>query len=362
MNEPREQFAAAYARNNNNAQKTADELGVPATTLKSWPEYKARGEAPMRVIGRSTLRDRDGNVVAEWEKTAAGEIDRAEAIESIRAALESIKGLAPYVPPPALTNDKLLAVYPIGDHHHGMKADAKETGDNYDCDISTQLLTSAVDVLCESAPAADEALLLDLGDFTHANDQTNETPGHRNRLDVDTRHENVIESGAWAMIHCTLRLLEKHRLVRVWIMPGNHNPDAYFALALAISMYFHNEPRVEVDMRRGLYKYLRFGKNLIASHHGHGAKIADLPLLMAVDRPEDWAATSHRVWHCGHIHHKTVKEHPGVDVETHRTLAGTDAWHAGKGYRSKRDMSVIVYHADYGEIQRTRFDLAMLAA
>jgi hypothetical protein len=50
-------------------------------------------------------------------------------------------------------------------------------------------------------------------------------------------------------------------------------------------MFFHNEPRVEVDLSRMAYRYLRFGKVLIGGHHGHGAKPADLPLLMAVDRP-----------------------------------------------------------------------------
>jgi hypothetical protein len=47
-------------------------------------------------------------------------------------------------------------------------------------------------------------------------------------------------------------------------------------------------------------------------------------------------------------------------VETHRTLASTDAWHAGQGYRSEKDMNAIVYHRDHGEIQRTRFDMGML--
>jgi hypothetical protein len=127
-----------------------------------------------------------------------------------------------------------------------------------------------------------------------------------------------------------------------------------------MAFYFHDEPRVIVDRGTSLYKFMRFGKNLIASHHGHGAKQADLPLLMAVDRAEDWAATEHRVWHVGHFHHKSLKEHPGCDVEVHRTLAGTDAWHAGKGYRSKRDMQVIIYDRELGEVQRNRFDPAML--
>jgi hypothetical protein len=250
----------------------------------------------------------------------------------------------------------------IGDHHYGMKSDKRETGADYDCKIAERRLTSAVDHLASTVPACREALLLNLGDYYHANDSKNVTPESGNILDVDTRHGQVVETGAWALIRCVLRLLEKHEIVHVWNMRGNHDPDAAVTLSIAMKFYFHSEPRVIVDMGPSLYKYMRFGNNLIASHHGHGAKGDALPLIMAVDRPEDWAQTTHRVWHCGHIHHKTLKEHPGVDVETHRTLAGSDAWHHGKGYRSKEDMSVILYHRDLGEVQRNRFDMAMLEA
>jgi hypothetical protein len=316
-----------------------------------------------KVKGVSTYYDRDGKAAGQWVKSGIDEAARLKSIEKmVKALTEDLKGLAPFVPEPAFVDSDLMAVYPIGDHHHGMYSDANETGADYDCKIAAGLLEGAVDRLCASAPPTEDALLLNLGDYYHANDSSDATPASNNKLDVDTRYGRVMHSGAMALVRCTLRLLEKHKRVIVWNMRGNHDPDAAFALAMAMSFYFHDEPRVTVDMGVSLYKFHRFGKNLIASHHGHGAKGPDLPLLMAVDRPEDWAATTHRVWHCGHIHHKTLKEHPGVDVETHRTLAASDAWHAGKGYRSKRDMSVIVYHRDYGEVQRTRFDLEMLRA
>ena len=143
-------------------------------------------------------------------------------------------------------------------------------------------------------------------------------------------------------------------------MRGNHDPDAAQALSVAMAFYFHNEPRVIVDRGTSLFKFMRFGSNLIASHHGHGTKPEALPLLMAVDRKEDWAATDYRVWHVGHFHHRSVKEHPGCDIEIHRTLAGTDGWHHGKGYRSRREMQMIVYHERTGEAWRTRFDPKML--
>lgn len=312
------------------------------------------------VKGVSTLYNAEGVIAAQWVKSSADDERRAEMFKTFIAELcEDVKGKAPTIRPPAATEANLLACYPIGDHHHGMYSDAEETGSNYECKIAAHTLETAIDYLATLAPAAETALLINLGDYFHANDSTNETPGHGNRLDVDTRYGRVMHSGALALIKCVLRLLEKHQKVIVWNMRGNHDPDAAMSLAMAMCFYFHNEPRVEVDMGSSLYKYLRFGNNLIGSHHGHGAKGHDLPLLMAADRREDWGQTEHRVWHCGHIHHKTAKEYPGVVVETHRTLAASDAWHAGKGYRSKRDMNAIVYHSDFGEVQRTRFDMAM---
>ena len=313
------------------------------------------------VRGVSTFYDVEGKVRGQWIKSSADD-ERRDALykEFIEELAVGIKGLSPLVPAPTAVDSDLLAVYPIGDHHHGMKSDAEETGSNYDCKIAGTVLETAVDYLVSLAPPAETALLINLGDYFHANDSTNETPGHGNRLDVDTRYGRVMHSGALALIRCVLRLLEKHKTVIVWNMRGNHDPDAAFSLAMAMCFYFHNEPRVTVDMGSSLYKYQRFGKNLIGSHHGHGAKGNELPLIMAEDRKEDWGQTDFRVWHCGHIHHKTQKEFPGCVVETHRTLAGSDAWHAGKGYRSKRDMNAIIYHAKFGEVQRSRFDLAMV--
>ena len=125
--------------------------------------------------------------------------------------------------------------------------------------------------------------------------------------------------------------------------------------------HFKDEPRITINMQPADYLYYRFGKCLIASHHGHGARANELPLLMATDRAEDWGATDYRVWHCGHIHHKTRKEHPGCEVETHNTLAGKDAWHHQKGYRARREASQITYHREHGEIQRVRVDAGMVS-
>jgi hypothetical protein len=41
-----------------------------------------------------------------------------------------------------------------------------------------------------------------------------------------------------------------------------------------------------------------------------------------------------------------------VTIETFRTLAARDSWHAAQGYTAQRDLKRIVYHRSYGEIER----------
>jgi len=311
--------------------------------------------------GVSTYYNAEGKPAGQWVKASLSHEQQKEFFEKfVRDLCEPLKGLAPLVAPPTTENEKLLSVYPIGDQHHGMYAESEQTGTEYNTDISTRLLTTSVDFLCASAPNSGTALLLDVGDFHHANDSSNQTPASHHQMHVTASYGKVMQTGAMALVHCTLRLLEKHQNVIVWIMPGNHNPDAAFATALAISFYFHNEPRVTVDLGNSAFKFMRFGNNLIASHHGDGTKAANLPLIMAVDRPKDWAETEYRVWHCGHIHHKTFKEEPGCDIETHRTLAPSNSWDHKKGYRSKREMQRIDYHIELGECNRQRCDAKML--
>lgn len=313
------------------------------------------------VKGVSTYYNKEGKAAGQWVKSTLDR-ERMEAI--VRAELEvlsqSIRGLAPLTPAPARSFADILAVYPFGDPHVGLYAWAKEAGDDFDLDIGRRLTTGAVDRLVSSAPAAQTAVLLLLGDVFHANDQRNVTPGHGHQLDVDSRFVRVLQVGIETYRHAILRALEKHQSVIVKCIPGNHDPQAIWSLAFTLSAYFANEPRVLVDLDPSKFWYYRFGKVLIGSTHGDTAKHEQLGPIMATDRAEDWGATRHRYWYTGHVHHINVKEFPGVICESFRTLAAKDAYAAGHGYRAGRDMTCIVHHREHGEIERHRCDVAMV--
>ncbi len=317
---------------------------------------------PFVVKGYSSLWNHEKQEYTQtWIKTREDHELTREAVEAFVRSCMGTVPLAPLVPPPAHKNDDLMSVYGFGDPHFGMYAWARESGDSFDLAEANRLTRAAIDRLVHSSPASSSALIINIGDAFHADNDKNQTPSSGHALDVAGRLGEIFEVTCNAFIYCVMRALEKHEHVTVWNMIGNHDPTLAVALSFAMYHHFLGNPRVKVCIETSLYKYHRFGRVLIGAHHGHGAKASDLPLLMATDRKEDWGMTDHRYFLCGHIHHKTKdKEHPGCFVETLRTLAPRDGWHAGKGYRAGRDAQVIVYHKEYGEMVRHRADVALL--
>jgi hypothetical protein len=329
------------------------------------PDIATRVPPGHRAKGVSTLYDGEGNIKAQWVKT---DIDRQQVADAFKSAIqdlcESIPP-APATPAPKHTDSDLLTVIPVGDPHFGMLSWEPETGVGFDLAKAEAVTFGAVDMLASLTPNSETVLLLNLGDYFHADDSSNRTPRGHNALDVDGRFQKVASVGFRAMIRCIDRLLEKHAKVIVRNNPGNHDPHQALMLNIAIGARYHNEPRVFVDPSPSPFYYYRHGTTLIGSTHGDGPKLADLPLLMANDARNDWAVSDYRVWHVGHFHHNqrlAQKDLVGCEVETHRTLAATDAWHHHSGYRSQRDMKAITYSKTDGEVIRQRIGIKRLAA
>lgn len=325
------------------------------------PGHFDKGVAPGFAMGKVTVqRGADGEVERTWERQSPEMVSQMAVMKEFATTLgQEIKGLAPVSQAPLQSASDLLCVYPWGDPHFGMYAWWQDAGADFDLDIAETLTCNAVDRLVASAPEGSVGLLLNLGDMFHADNQKNMTnSGHQ--LDVDGRWSKVQQVGLRSMVHCIRRMLEKHSKVIVRINKGNHDGHSSYALSLMLSCWFHNEPRVEVDLSPSVCWYYRFGKVFIGSTHGDTIKGKDMGAIMAADKPKDWGLSDHRYWYVGHVHHKDVKEYPGVTVEYMRTLAARDAWHQGQGYRAGRDMQLVVHHSEYGEIERHRCDIGML--
>lgn len=129
--------------------------------------------------------------------------------------------------------------------------------------------------------------------------------------------------------------------VHVVIVNGNHDTQRAFYLGEVLAAHFSRTAGVVVDNSPPQRKYVHYGANLLAFSHGNHERHASLPLLMATEFPQAWAATRHREWHLGHWHSKRHKlflpceDQQGVLVRIVPSLCPADAWHASMGYRGK---------------------------
>jgi hypothetical protein len=202
--------------------------------------------------------------------------------------------------------------------------------------------------LVARAPVSSEAIVCYLGDFWHAEDDRQATPKSGHKLDVDGRAGKVGRIGLAILRRLIDAALTKHARVRFRSIPGNHDPHSSFWLPEIMRATYARDPRVIVEDGFNPYQHDVFGVNLLGWAHGDGAKLDALGEIMATDWPEQWGATKFRYWNTGHVHHLITKELRGCVVNTHRTLAGRDAWHHHSGYRSGRSLSAITYHKQWG--------------
>lgn len=318
------------------------------------PDHGGEFEVPAghTVKGESALLDATGRIIQKWVKTRedAGPL----LSDAIKAALEGYVP-APLVPPPAFTNDDLLTVYPIADLHLGMFSWAKETGADYDLKIAATLLKSSMNSLVARSANSKSAVVLDLGDYFHSDNSRNQTARSGNPLDVDSRYAKVIQLGFELVIQCIELALQKHDFVEYRKTPGNHDEETSLMLAVAVAAHFRANERVTVDTSPSRFYMRQHGSCMIAATHGDMLKMGDMAGFVAANWPEAWGRTKFRYGYTGHVHNEkmlAVNTQRGLRAESFNTLAAKDAWHAGEGYQSPRNMVSITLHKDRGEVDR----------
>ena len=350
-------------------QDAANKLNISRSTVKAAikaVEKKAAlaGVAPDRDVNHRTMEgfntkfvtsrfDGEGNLQGQYVRQEREKVDLDAMLNDFKEGLQGeLSGLHKPVDAPLETLDKLMNCYMIGDHHLGMYAWSKETGDaNYDTDIGVSLLEDAVDSLVARSPNSRHGLLCNLGDFFHSNNIKGETAGGT-PLDTDGRYGRTVKEGVNLLKRIVIRLLEKHEIVTVLNVRGNHDSDPALWLNEAMRMYFENEPRVIIPDNYSKFTHLEFGNSLIVLHHGD--KINPQRIYESVTKrlSVEWGRTKYRFGWVGHLHHKESKEIGGMLFEQFNILASSDSWAAGAGFGSSRSMTCIVLSEDYGEDSR----------
>ena len=304
----------------------------------------------------STAYKEDGSVALQW---VIQEPDKQSLQQRLNYMLEGIKddltGFKKAVKPPAKVNADYLAMYIIGDHHFGMLADSetKLDDDDWDVKIASQILLDSTERLANRVGDAEVGVLLNVGDFFHADSSKNETTAGT-RVDVDTRIGKTFKLAGRLFQILVEKMLKTHKKVVVINVRGNHDSDMACHLSSCLEIIYDKEPRVEVLQNYSKFIHYQWENNLFVFHHGDRIKHEQILQTVIKNLDDQWSQSKNRYCHLGHIHHHIAREVGSMHFEHWGSLTSTDQWHSDSGYGAERSMTAVVYHKDHGEDSRVK--------
>lgn len=275
--------------------------------------------------------------------------------------IEDIKKLSPKVEKinykPKVDKIPSLLELNIFDLHLGKIAWSEETNSSYNLEIATDIFNQCIEEFIEETSNKNiERIVFPVGnDFFNSdrsypyNSTTKGTP-----QEEDARWQKTFRLGRQLLVDAINKLMQIAP-VDVIMVPGNHDFERNFYLGDSLEGWFYNNQNVTVDNSANPRKYYKYGKVLIGYTHGNEEKITDLPLIMAHEKPTDWALSTYREFHLGHLHHKkeikfkSTEEYQGVVIRYMPSLSATDSWHHKKGYiGSKRSAEALIWDGEKG--------------
>jgi hypothetical protein len=303
---------------------------------------------PMQISGVSYLvKPGEDKPLLQWVKTKVKtQPDAVDVREMIEMMLTYRSPLVH--PPPLETEDKLLTQYTITDLHVGMYSWAEETGADWDLNICSETVLTAMRDLITRAPSSTQAILVQNGDFFHYDSMHPVTPTNGHQLSSDGRFLKMYRTGVQIMIESIRMLLEKHQRVKLINTRGNHDLVLAQVLGETIRATFQNEVRLTVLNSPNPFNAIDFGKVFIGTHHGDLKGFKNLPAHFADNFSKLWGRTKYRYIHTGHKHQLKIEDAKGVTLYQHPTIAAPDDYASHRFDQTKREMAAITYHRDYG--------------
>lgn len=320
--------------------KATDEVDIPITSARNmWIKTKNKDGLNYSVLAKNPHFVDEKSVDYKMLQT------------------EIIKELQNYIPKyptieRTISENKRLFIFDPADIHIGKLCSAFEVGESYNNQIAVQrVLKGCKGILNEIDTNSIDKILFVIGnDILHI-DNAKRTTTSGTPQDTDGMwHTNFLI--AKALYVDIIEILMQVADVHVVYNTSNHDYTNGFFLAQVIETHFRECKNVSFDTTIAHRKYFVYGKNLIGTTHGDGAKVQDLPLLMAHES-KDWSNCKHKYIYTHHLHHKVSKDYMSVCVETLRSPSGTDSWHHRNGYEhAPKAVEGYIHDKEHGQIMR----------
>ena len=252
----------------------------------------------------------------------------------------------------SFSSDGHLLVVDPADVHIGKLSTVFATGKDYNNQIAVQRVKEGVRGILEKASGfhIDKILFVAGNDILHI-DTPKRTTTSGTPQDTDGMwYDNFLI--AKQLYVDVLEELMKVADVHFVFNPSNHDYTHGFFLADAIQTWFKDCDNITFDSDLRHRKYFKYGKNIIGTTHGDGAKQSNLGELMSIEATDLLNKGDFRYWYLHHYHHKMAKDTVSCTIETLRTPSEADRWHSDNGYMNMPAIEGFIHSRDKGQIAR----------
>lgn len=250
-------------------------------------------------------------------------------------------------------NDPHCLVFDPADIHIGKLSSSFETGEEYNQQIAVKRVMDGMSGIIKRSSGynIEKVIFIAGNDVLHIDNPKRQTTSGTPQDTDGMWYDNFITAKRLLIdIIESLMLISD---VHVVFNPSNHDFMSGFMLLQCVEAWFSRCKNVTFDNDMKHRKYTVYGNNLIGSTHMDGAKVQDLPLLMAHEASDKWHKCNHRYIYGHHIHHKSSKDYMSVNVETLRSPSSADSWHHRNGYQhSPKAVEAFIHHPINGQVAR----------
>lgn len=298
------------------------------------------------------LKDKNSSLFVKNPNYIEPEIQEFKQLSD--ALLEDLKQYSPKFPiiERIYSPESHCLVISPADVHIGKLCNEWETGEKYNSSIAIQRTLEGIRGIIDKSKGfnIDKIVFIGGNDILHI-DNPRRTTTSGTPQDTDGMwYENFML--AKQLYVDILQMLISIADVHFVFNPSNHDYTNGFFLAQVIETYFKNCDNITFDVSISHRKYYKYFDNLIGSTHGDGAKLENLPLLMASESVE-WSNSKHRYIYTHHVHHKIAKDFIGCTIESLRSPSGSDSWHHRNGYQhAPKAIEGFIHHKNFGQIAR----------
>ena len=252
------------------------------------------------------------------------------------------------------TDPHLLVVDPA-DIHIGKLCSSFETGVEYNSQIAVQRVREGVQGIINRVQGyeIDQILFVAGNDVLHIDTPKRTTTSGTPQDTSGMWYDNVIL--AKDLYVDIIEMLRTVAPVKCVFNPSNHDYMSGFMLLQIIEAWFKDCEDVDFDAGMSHRKYHKYHNNLIGTTHGDGAKLTNLPMLMAAEA-EHWSACKKRYMYTHHVHHFSGKDFPGLNIQSLRSPSESDSWHHRNGYEQvPKAIEGFLHHPKHGQVNKLTY-------